>query len=401
MTTVPSKASRAKRAKSVIDGGFAKPSVGAQLKPTKSKPTKGKPTKGKPTKSQLHFPVVGIGASAGGLEACSKLLAALPLDTGMAFVFVQHLEPNHESVLPELLARATPLPVDDIEHGMQILPNRVYVIPPNAVLSLKRGVLRLATRPTKHHRPIDDFLRSLAEDCGHRAIGVILSGTASDGTLGLEAIQAQGGVTFAQDIASARFDSMPRSAVAAGAVDFVLPPEGIAEELTRLSRDPYLFEPPSNAIATDETAQQLARIATLPSDASSYPLADSRAAPSASDAGFKRVLSLLHAARNVDFMLYRSTTIQRRITRRMLLRNSPSLEHFAQMMDDHPEELEALYQDLLIGVTSFFRDPSTYEFLQRTVFPALVKDRASNETLRLGVRLFDRARGLFLSYGVP
>ncbi|MDX2004718.1 MAG: chemotaxis protein CheB [Meiothermus sp.] len=345
------------------------------------------PPRAPTARGPLTFPVVGIGASAGGLEAVSRLLGALPLDTGLAFVFVQHLEPSHESVLPELLARATRLPVGGIKNGERIAPNHVYVIPPNAVLSVKRGRLRLARRPAGQHRPIDDFLRSLAADCGHRAVGVILSGTASDGTLGLEAIQAEGGVTFAQDSASARFDSMPRSAATAGAVDFVLPPEGIAEGLARLARDPYLLEPPPDAGTTAQTAQtalQSAGIAALPSDTSPPP-PDPHAAPSGDDVSFKRVLGLLHSAHGVDFALYRLTTIQRRITRRMLLKNVSSLEHFAQMLQDHPEELEALYQDLLIGVTSFFRDPDTYEFLQRTVFPSLVKNRAANETLRVWV----------------
>jgi two-component system CheB/CheR fusion protein len=311
--------------------------------------------------------VVGIGASAGGLEAFSKLLGALPLDTGMAFVLVQHLDPAHESVLPELLARTTSLPVGGIEHGTKVEANRVYVIPQNTGLAIKRGVLRLSPRPAKHHRPIDDFLRSLAEDMGHRAIGVILSGTASDGTLGLEAIQAEGGVTFAQDEASARFHSMPHSAAAAGTVDFVLPPEKIAQELMRLSREPYLTNPPSNAQIT------------------SGKKGDSSSDPSTDEAGFKRILHLLHDARGVDFSSYRSSTIRRRIHRRMVLDKIPSLQNYAERLRAHAPELEALYQDLLIGVTSFFRDANTFEFLQRKVFPELIKNRAADETVRIWV----------------
>ena len=308
--------------------------------------------------------VVGVGASAGGLEAFSKLLTALPPDTGMAFVLVQHLDPAHESILPELLARTTSLPVSGIKDGTKIEPNCIYVIPANASLTIRHGVLQLLPRPAKQYRPIDDFLRSLAEDMKHRAIGVILSGTASDGTLGLEAIQAEGGVTFAQDEASARFSSMPHSAAAAGAVDFVMPPEKIASELKRLSLEPYM----ANAL-TDERK----------------PKTDTSSDPGSEEAGFKRILHLLYAAKSVDFSQYRSTTIRRRIQRRMLLDKIPTLLRYSERLRAHAPELEALYQDLLIGVTSFFRDAQTFEFLQRKVFPELVKNRAADESLRVWV----------------
>jgi len=186
-------------------------------------------------------PIVGIGASAGGLEAVTVLLNHLPIDTGFGFVLVQHLDPQHESALTHLLARATALPVTEIKQNLPVEPNHVYVIPPNASLRIQRGILTLQPRPatrTPHH-PIDFFLESLAEDCQDRAIGVILSGTATDGTLGLEAIKGQGGITFAQD-GSARYDSMPRSAIASGSVDFVLSPEAIAKEITRIARHPYV-----------------------------------------------------------------------------------------------------------------------------------------------------------------
>jgi two-component system CheB/CheR fusion protein len=175
------------------------------------------------------FPIVGIGASAGGLEAFSTLLHRLPLDTGMGFVLVQHLDPEHESALTQLLGRATSLPVHEVTNNLRVEPNHVYVIPPNTNLGITGGVLTLLPRPKTRtpHRSIDFFLEALARDQGDRAIGVILSGTATDGTIGLEAIKAEGGITFAQDD-SARYDSMPRSAVAAGVVDFTLSPELIA-----------------------------------------------------------------------------------------------------------------------------------------------------------------------------
>lgn len=171
------------------------------------------------------FPIVGVGASAGGLEAFTQMLHALPVDTGMAFVLVQHLAPTHASMLTEILSRATSMPVTEVKDRMPVQPNHVYVIPPGTNMVISQGVLQLSPRTEirGQHRPIDPFFRSLAEDQGHKAIGVILSGTAADGTLGLEAIKAEGGITFAQDD-TAQHDSMPRRAVAAGCVDFVLPP---------------------------------------------------------------------------------------------------------------------------------------------------------------------------------
>jgi two-component system CheB/CheR fusion protein len=187
------------------------------------------------------FPIVGVGASAGGLEAFTELLKHLPLDSGMGFVLVQHLDPQHESVLTQLLARATSMPVREVTNKLRVEANHVYVIPPNTNLSIARGVLKLGPRQDggKPHHSIDAFFESLAQDQHEGAIGVILSGTATDGTLGLEAIKAEGGITFAQD-ESAKYDSMPRSAVAAGCVDFVLSPENIAKELARIAKHPFV-----------------------------------------------------------------------------------------------------------------------------------------------------------------
>src|SRR6266498_1189318 len=186
--------------------------------------------------------VVGVGASAGGLEAFRQLLKRLPVDTGMAIVLITHLDPRHESILPDLVAKATPLPVSEAEEGMRVTPNHVYVMPRNTSMAIEGGALRLWPREKgrSQHRPIDAFLRTLAEDQNTSAIGIILSGTATDGTLGLEAVKAEGGITFAQEPKSAQYDSMPRSAIAAGCVDFVLTPEEIALELTRISRHPYV-----------------------------------------------------------------------------------------------------------------------------------------------------------------
>ena len=189
----------------------------------------------KPGGIHTAFPVVGAGASAGGLEALTQFLRALPPDTGMAFVIVQHLAPTHASSLAEILSRATSMPVREVRDESPVEPNHVYVIPPGCDMVIVRGVLQLLPQERRaRHRGIDQFFRSLAEDCGHLAIGVVLSGSASDGTLGLEAIKAEGGITFAQDD-SAQQDSMPRSAIASGCVDFVLPPEEIAREIGRFA----------------------------------------------------------------------------------------------------------------------------------------------------------------------
>ena len=188
------------------------------------------------------FPIVGIGASAGGLEAFSELLRHLPLRTGMAFVLIQHLDPKHSSELREILARTTKIPVAEVTDGTVVRPDHIYVIPPNTVMAIKDGILRLSARVLSRgmHLPIDHFLRSLAEDSADRAICVILSGTASDGAEGIRAIKASGGITFAQDEQSAKYDGMPQSAVNTGCVDFVLPPSAIARELARVAQHPYL-----------------------------------------------------------------------------------------------------------------------------------------------------------------
>jgi two-component system CheB/CheR fusion protein len=193
------------------------------------------------------FPVVGVGASAGGLEAFSCLLADLPETTRMAFVFVQHLDPTHTSALEEILSRSTRIPVTEVKTETPVESNHIYVIPPNADLTIRSGVLHLSPRSLGRgqHRPIDSFLHSLAEDCGDRCIAVILSGTATDGTSGCLAVKAVGGITFAQDDATAKHTGMPRSATEAGCVDFVLPPRGIAEELARIEKHPYIARVPT------------------------------------------------------------------------------------------------------------------------------------------------------------
>src|SRR5215831_7790794 len=208
--------------------------------------------------AQNGFLVVAIGASAGGIEAFSEMIRAVPTDTGMAFVLIQHLDPTHHSILTELVAKETAMRVREVADGMPLQPNHVYVIPPNSTMSVSSRVLRIAPREETRglHMSIDHFMRSLAGEEGSRAIGVILSGSGSDGTLGMAEIQAQGGVTFAQDTASAKYDGMPRSAIASGCVDYVLPPKAIARELSRIAHHPYVAGPPPDGseYAVNESA---------------------------------------------------------------------------------------------------------------------------------------------------
>jgi len=301
--------------------------------------------------------VVGVGASAGGLEAFEQLLAHLPADTGMAFALVMHLDPTHESVLTKLLAGATRMPVREVQDGVAVAPNHVYVIPPNTSMAIEGGALRLRPRQkgSAQARPIDSFLQSLAEDQNARAIGVILSGAATDGTLGLEAIKAEGGITFAQDPESAKFDSMPRSAIAAGCVDFILSVEGIAKELARVSRHPYATPD------AEEAAQPVGK------------------------EGFGEILTPLQRATGVNFSLYKTNTLHRRIRRRMILNKLDELEEYARYLRENEAEVETLYQDILVGVTSFFRNPESFEVLKEKIFPRLVERRAPDELLRIWV----------------
>jgi two-component system CheB/CheR fusion protein len=305
--------------------------------------------------------VVGVGASAGGLEAFKRLLTRLPVETGMAFVLVTHLDPKHESILPELLARATQLPVIEVKDGTPVTPDHVYVMPPNTSMAIEGGALRLWPREEgrAQRHPIDAFLQTLAEDQSTRAIGVILSGAATDGMLGLETVKAEGGITFAQEPKSARYDSMPRSAIASGCVDFVLTPEGIAEELARISRHPY--------VAPAAIAERGAEEAPQPADKSS----------------FNKILALLRRVTGVDFSLYKANTLRRRIRRRMILNKLDGLDEYAKYLREHAAEVENLYQDILINVTSFFRDPEAFEVLKEKVFPRIVEYRAPDEPVRI------------------
>ena len=307
------------------------------------------------------FAIVAVGASAGGLEAFSQFLRAIPNNTGMAFVFIQHLDPKHHSMLAELLAKAANMPVLEATNGTTVKANHVYVIPPNVNMGIKAHRLHLTPRAAAPglHTPIDFFMRSLAEERNSRSIGVVLSGTASDGTRGLAAIKAEGGITFAQDEKSAKYPGMPHSAVASGCVDFVLPPEKIARELARISGHPYL-----NGSQTDVRTVQGAKTKR-------------------SDDTFERIFTLLRTAGGINFSLYKPGTVERRTLRRMAIHKMEQISDYAKFLEKHPKEIEALCQDLLIPVTSFFRDFEAFESLKSKVLPAILKDKSSKESIRI------------------
>jgi two-component system CheB/CheR fusion protein len=298
------------------------------------------------------FPIVAIGASAGGLEAFGQLLHTLPTDTDMAFVLISHLDPTHPSMLGEILGRTTAMPVAEVANEMPVEANHVYVNAPGVALRLVRGIFRVSPRRETRgqHRPIDEFLRSLAEEQGYRAIGVVLSGTGTDGTLGLEAIKAEGGVTFAQDD-TAQHKGMPQSAAAAGCVDFVLPPGQIAREIARISRHPLV----------------------APSDEQPLP----------EEPILAEILEHLHLAMGLDFSGYKRSTLFRRILRRAVLHKMDGLKEYLRLLRNNPSEVEALYHDVLISVTSFFRNPESFEVLKSRVFPALTKDRSRHDPVRI------------------
>ncbi len=298
-----------------------------------------------PAEMGVPFPIVGVGASAGGLEAVTQLLRALPIDTGLGFVIIQHLAPDHASNLAEILSRSTRMPVTEVRDEPEVQPDHVYVIPPGRDMIIAGGKLQLLPQDRyARRRGIDQFFSALAEDCGHKAIGVVLSGAMSDGTLGLEAIKAAGGITFAQN-ESAQHDSMPRSAVASGCVDFVLPPDKIAAEIARIARHPYVApEAKPEVLGTEPVSHA-------------------------------RIVEIVRRALGVDFTHYKSNTLLRRITRRMVLHKMTGMEDYEDYLQREPAEVEALFQDILIGVTTFFRDPDSFDELAKTVFPKLLAGR--------------------------
>ena len=300
--------------------------------------------------------IVGVGASAGGLEAFTELLSHLPDDTGLAFVLIQHLDPSHESHLTELLSKASSMPVSEVKGETRAEANHVYVIAPRCNLGISHGILQTPPRPESgRNMPIDFFLRALAADRGGKAIGVVLSGTASDGTLGLQAIKAAGGTTFAQEMHTAKYDGMPRSAIAAGVADFVLPPDGIARQLVFIAQD--------------------SRVPIEPREATEPP----------EEGELAKIFRLVRIATGVDFAYYKQGTLARRTKRRMSLRGFENLEDYRRDLEQNRKEANALCENCLITVTEFFREPAVFEELKKTVFPALVEDRRPEDPIRIWV----------------
>ncbi|MFZ6664907.1 chemotaxis protein CheB [Peijinzhouia sedimentorum] len=325
------------------------------MKENKSKPA----TSSTSPKSRRKFPVVAIGASAGGLEAMMELLKHLPADTGMAFIYVQHLSPDHKSMLTEILSKKTRMLVQEIDDMDKITPNNVFVIPYNKGIEVTDGHIKLIPRSESSVAiSIDILFSSLAHAQKERVIGIVLSGSASDGTLGLKDIKHEGGLTFAQDD-SAKFTSMPHSAISADVVDFVLSPKEIALELARLSKHPF--------VKTESTKSN------------SEDLIDN------SNPDLKIILNQLYKATGVDFSAYKMNTIKRRIIRRMLLYKIATLKQYAKLLTQKNEEIDILYQDLLINVTSFFRDTDSHKYLKSSLFPKLLKRKNSGEPLRIWV----------------
>jgi chemotaxis methyl-accepting protein methylase len=306
---------------------------------------------------ERQFPIVGIGASAGGLEALDLFLRNVPADSGIAFVIVQHLEPTHKSSMVELLQRATAMKVLQVKDRTIVQPACVYVIPPNKEMSLLHGCLHLLDRIAPHglRLPIDFFFRSLADDQQDRSVGVVLSGMGSDGTLGLRAIKEKGGVTFVQEPASAKCDGMPKSAADAGLADFVAPAEAL----------------PGKIIAYLQRAPLIAKPA----------LAHAGKARSA----FEKILILLREETGHDFSLYKNTSVYRRIERRMGIHQVDKIATYVRFLQENPQEVRLLFKELLIGVTSFFRDSTPWEKLKTEVIPAILKDRTPSRALRAWV----------------
>jgi two-component system, chemotaxis family, CheB/CheR fusion protein len=300
------------------------------------------------------FPVVGIGASAGGLEALEQFLARVPANSGMAFVIVQHMDPTHKGIMPERLQRVTSMKVVQVGDRTRVRPDHVYVIPPNKDMSILHGVLHLLApaAPRGLRLPIDFFLRSLAQDRQDRSVGVILSGMGSDGTLGLRAIKEYAGVTLVQDPATAKFDGMPRSAIDVGVADIVAP----ADQL------------PAKIIGYSQHAPRVAKSVAAREDKA--------------QSGLEKAVILLRAHTGHDFSLYKRNSLFRRFERRMGLHQITKMATYVRYLQENPQELDLLFKELLIGVTSFFRDPPVWEQLREQVIPALLAGREPGQTLR-------------------
>ena len=309
--------------------------------------------------SENLFPVIGIGASAGGLEAFKKLIKSIPEKSGMAFILVQHLHPEYESALPEILQRETLVPIVEISNKVHVEPNHIYVIPSNKILTASDGILQLSSRPdtTKSNFLINLFLSSLAEVHLSQSIGVILSGTGTDGTEGLKDIKNHGGLTFAQDVESAAYKAMPQNAIDTGIIDFILPPEKIVGKLIELQKTYGRLSVSDKKNDGDKINEE----------------------------GFRRVLAMVKLRMGVDFTFYKQTTIRRRIARRIVILKLKTIQDYQQYLKDNMPELDLLFQDLLIQVTSFFRDAEVFDVLCNKILPEIIKDKSNDNIVRIWI----------------
>ena len=308
-------------------------------------------------KSPNNFPVVGVGASAGGLAAFKEFIKAIPEKSGMAYVLVQHLDPSHESLLPELLQRSTKLPVHRISDDITVQPDNIYIIPTNKMLLANDGQLELSPRPEKSEKiqnlPIDLFFESLAEVHRSHSLGVVLTGHGADGTIGLKAIKDQGGITFAQSEDTSEYSSMPASAIQEGVVDFVLPPREIPAKILEVVKSIY-----GDDLQEKDLTEENAEI-------------------------YKQILALLRIRKGTDFTYYKQTTIRRRILRRMALSSKKDPLAYLKFLREHQQEQDVLHQDLLIPVTEFFRDEEIFSNLCSTILPDILREKSKNDSIRI------------------
>ncbi len=302
------------------------------------------------------FPIVAIGASAGGLEAYSTILKNLPSNTGMSFVIIQHLDPVHKSFLNEIVSRETDMKVNDIKSGMLPLPDNVYIIQPNSTVTFIKGKFRCVPRSKLMHKPINLFMSSLAKDTTHNVIGIILSGADADGVIGMKDIKSSGGITFAQDKATSKFTEMPERSISEGIIDFICTPQAIAKKIIGISRRSNLINVKKGDELISDDTEELAKI-------------------------FK----LIHSNNGIDFQFYKPTSIRRRLLRRMESHKISSLKEYLKYLKIHSEELDSLCSDILIGVTSFFRDPAMYESLKKKVFPEIFLNKDLTSPVRIWV----------------
>ncbi|MBI5675072.1 MAG: hypothetical protein HZC48_04455, partial [Nitrospirae bacterium] len=343
-----------------------KDSKAAQTSPKKSgarvrvkKPAVPLTKKPQPVKEIIpEFPIVGIGASAGGLEAIEGFFGNMPSDANIAFVIIQHLAPKHKSIMPELLKKHTSMRIAVVEDGMKVEPDCIYLNPPERDVAVMNRVFHLISPPESQpvRLPIDFFFRSLANEKGDKAICIILSGTGTDGTLGLKTIKGEGGMTMVQDAIQAKYDGMPRSAISTGLVDFVLPVEKMPAELLKYTKHPYIKSRQTAGASRQDVVNTL-----------------------------NKIFFLVRSQTGHDFSNYKPNTICRRIERRMAVHQIDTIEKYLRYLQQNADEVKALDRDMLIGVTSFFRDNAAFEELGKKTLPALMENRKLNAPLRIWV----------------